>query len=121
MLGGKKNRTLPKHFSKGNVDEILGQRQNEKGLGFKYNGSKFAKREPFFRREDNVTPITMPIGSSSANTSSTVQSNDKSGEQIQISASQKEVLEAIMQRKSVFFTGSAGICMSTEFFILEIN
>ena len=116
MLGEKKNRTLPKHFSKGNVDEVLGQRQTEKGLGYKYNGSKFSKREPFFRREDNITPIKKPIGTS---TSSTDQSNDKSTEHIHISASQKEVLEAIMQRKSVFFTGSAGII--TEYFLLGRN
>ena len=102
MLGEKKKRALPKHFHHGNVDELMGgQRQSEK---MKYTGSKFAKREPFFRREDSILPVKKPLNSSST----TGENNDNSTEQIQISASQKEVLEAIMQRKSVFFTGSAG-------------
>jgi hypothetical protein len=105
MLGEKKKRALPKHFHNGNVDELLGQRQSDKGSGLKNNGSKFSKREAFFRREDSTLSVKKPLSTNAT----TGDSNDNSTEHIQISASQKEVLEAIMQRKSVFFTGSAGI------------
>jgi len=89
-----KKRNLPSHLKVENIEEVLGGNKNS---------FKNRKTEPQNILEYNDKNEVL------SNSSSTKKvKKDTTTDIIQLSVSQRAVLLSIMEKKSVFFTGSAG-------------
>lgn len=100
MIGISKKRNLPSHFRVENMEEILGGNRKFDNK----NNFKNRKPEPQNMPEYNNDNSDKSQSNAVEKTTSKEESNI-----IQLSVSQREVLLSIMEKKCVFFTGSAGM------------